>query len=213
MEPNDGGKDIMEARGGKDKEEPGLKKHEPLFKPLDRKQFRFSVGYFLVTLLMLFLINFLFLRPKVESIDYSAFKAKIESGEIHRVEMGEKYLTGFGLTKAQMEKYDKTRLSEKKKPAEVPKTYRTVRIDDPDLIRLMDTKGIEYYGVVPENNSWLGALLSWVLPIVLMVLVWNYLKQTDRQDPAGSDVVRREQGEARRRRRHGRHVQGRRGRR
>ena len=97
MEPNDGGKEIMEARSGKEKEEPGLKKHEPLFKPLDRKQFRFSVGYFLVMLLMLFLINSLFLRPKVESIDYSAFKAKIESGEIHRVEMGDKYLTGVRL--------------------------------------------------------------------------------------------------------------------
>jgi cell division protease FtsH len=177
MEPNDGGKEIMEARGGKDKEEPGLKKHEPLFKPLDRKQFRFSVGYFLVTLLILFLINFLFLRPKVESIDYSAFKAKISSGEIHRVEMGDKYVTGFGWTKAQMEEYAKAQLSEKKKPTEVPRTYRTVRIDDPDLIRLMDTKGVEYYGVVPENKTWLGALLSWLLPIILLVLVWNYLNK------------------------------------
>ena len=176
MEPNDGGKEIVEARGGKEKEEPGLKKHEPLFKPLNRKQFRFSVGYFLVTLLILFLVNFLFLRPKVESIDYSAFKAKIESGEIHRVEMSDKYLTGFSWTKAQIEEYAKA-LSEKKKPAEVPKTYRTVRIDDPELIRLMDTKGIEYYGVVPENRSWLSALLSWVLPIVLLVLVWNYLNK------------------------------------
>ena len=116
MEANDGGKDIMEARGGKDKEEPGLKKHEPLFKPLDRKQFRFSVGYFLVTLLILFLINFLFLRPKVESIDYSAFKAKVESGEIHRVEMSDKYLTGFGWTKAQMEEYAKAGSARRRSP-------------------------------------------------------------------------------------------------
>ena len=110
MEAKDGGKEIVQARGGKEKEEPGLKKHEPLFKPLDRKQFRFSVGYFLFMLLVLFLVNFLFLRPKVESIDYSAFKAKMESGEIHRVEMSDKYLTGFNLTKAQMEEYAKTQL-------------------------------------------------------------------------------------------------------
>ena len=176
MEPKDGGKEVVEASSGKEKEEPGLKKHEPLFKPLNRKQFRFSVGYFLFMLLMLFLLNFLFLRPKVESIDYSAFKAKMESGEIHRVEMSDKYLTGFNLTKAQMDEYIKT-LSEKKKPAEVPKTYRTVRVDDPDFIRLMDAKGIEYYGVVPENRSWLSTLLSWILPIVLFVLVWNYLNK------------------------------------
>jgi cell division protease FtsH len=177
METNDDDKKIMEAKGGKDEEEPGLKKHEPLFKPLNRKQFRFSVGYFLVTLLILFLINFLFLRPKVESIDYSAFKAKMESGEIRRVEMSDKYLTGSSWTKAQMDEYAKAQLSEQKKPTEVPKTYRTVRIDDPDLIHLMDTKGIEYYSVVPENKSWLSALLSWLLPIVLLVFVWNYLNK------------------------------------
>ncbi len=176
MEPKDGSKEVVEASSGKEKEEPGLKKHEPLFKPLDRKQFRFSMGYFLFMLLILFLLNFLFLRPKVESIDYSAFKAKMESGEIHRVEMSDKYLTGFNLTKAQMDEYIKT-LSEKKKPAEVPKTYRTVRIDDPNLVRLMDAKSIEYYGVVPEDSSWLTTLLSWVVPIVLMVVVWNYLSK------------------------------------
>ncbi len=176
MEAKDDGKEIMQAGSGKEKEEPGLKKHEPLFKPLNRKQFRFSVGYFLVMLLVLFLVNSLFLRSKVESIDYSVFKAKMASGEIHRVEMSQKYLTGLSLTKAQIEEYAKT-LSEKKKPAEAPKTYRTVRIDDPDLIRLMDTKGIEYYGVVPESKSWLSTLLSWTFPIVLFVLVWNYLNK------------------------------------
>ena len=176
MEAKDG-KELVQARGEKEKEEPGLQKHEPLFKPLNRKQFRFSVGYFFFMLLMLFLVNFLFLRPKVESIDYSAFKTKMGSGEIHRVEMSDKYLTGFNLTKAQIDEYVKTGLKEKKKPTEVPKTYRTVRVDDRELIPLMDTKGIEYYGVVPENRSWLSTLLSWVLPIVLFLLVWNYLNK------------------------------------
>jgi len=176
MEAKDDGKEIMQAGSGKEKEEPGLKKHEPLFKPLNRKQFHFSVGYFLVMLLVLFLVNSLFLRPKVESIDYSVFKAKMASGEIRRVEMSQKYLTGLSLTKAQIDKYAKEQLSEKK-PAEAPKTYRTVRIDDPDLISLMDTKGIEYYGVVPESRSWLSTLLSWIFPIVLFVLVWNYLNK------------------------------------
>ena len=176
METNDGGKEIMQAGSGKEKDEPGLKKHEPLFKPMNRKQFHFSIGYFLFMLLVLFLINSLFLRPKVESIDYSAFKAKMESGEIHRVEMSDKYLTGFNLTRAQIEEYAKA-LSEKKKPAEAPKTYRTVRIDNPELIRLMDTKGVEYYAVVPENRTWLSTLLSWVLPIILFMLVWNYLNK------------------------------------
>src|SRR5512136_2227124 len=101
MATNDDDKGMLQARDKKIKEEPGLKKKEPLFKPLDPKQFRFTLWYFLLMLLGLFLINTVLLRPKIESIDYSDFKAKIGSGDIHRVEIGEKYLTGFTLTKAQ----------------------------------------------------------------------------------------------------------------
>jgi cell division protease FtsH len=176
METNDGDKEVLQVSDGNRKEESGLKNHDPLFKPLDRKQFRFSMWYFLITLITIYLINSIFLRPKIETIDYSAFKTKIDSGEIHRVEIDVKYLNGFAWTKAQMVKYDSTRLS-LGKLAEVPKTYRTVRIVDPDLIRLMDMKGIEYYGVIPENNSWLSTLLSWVFPVILMVLVWTYVSK------------------------------------
>ncbi len=176
MATNDGDKEILQVSNGKEKEEPGLKKHDPLIGPFNRKQFHFSIWYFLITLIALYLFNSILMRPKVESIDYSAFKAKIDSGAIHRVEIGEKYLTGFALTKSQMEKYDSTRFSEKK-PSEVPKSYQTVRIVDPDLVKLMDEKGIEYYGVVSEDNSWLSTLLSWVVPIILMVVVWNYLSK------------------------------------
>jgi cell division protease FtsH len=176
MATEDGNKEVLQVSNGKEKEEPGLKKHDPLIKPLNRKQFHFSIWYFLATLIMVYLINSLLLSPRVESIDYSDFKAKIDSGAIHRIEIGEKYVTGFNLTKAQMAKYDSTRISGGK-PAQVPITYRTVRIADPDLIRLMDEKGIEYYGVAPEDNSWLSTLLSWVVPILMMVLLWTYLSK------------------------------------
>ena len=146
------------------------------------------------------------MSPKVESIDYSAFKAKIDSGAIHRVEIGEKYLTGFTLTKAQMAKYDSTRMNGGK-PAEVPKSYQTVRIVDPDLVKLMDEKSIEYYGVVSEDNSWLTTLLSWVVPNHPDGGGLELLKQTNRQDRPGGDVIRDEQGEAGRGRRHGRDIQ------
>jgi len=45
-------------------------------------------------------LNYVCLRPSVESIDYSAFKSKIDSGEIHRVEIAVEDLIGFTLTRA-----------------------------------------------------------------------------------------------------------------
>ena len=176
MAANGDDKGIMQAREGKDKETPGLKKRDPLFKPLDGKQFRFSLWYFLIMMIGLFLVNTYLLHPKIESIDYSDFKAKIESGEIHRIEIGEKFLTGFFLTKAQLDAYDQARFNGKP-PAEEPRTFRAVRTADPDLIPLMDKKSLEYYAVSPKNGSWLGALLSWVLPIILMVTFWNYMSK------------------------------------
>ncbi|MFI5167806.1 MAG: ATP-dependent zinc metalloprotease FtsH [Thermoanaerobaculales bacterium] len=176
MTANGSEHEMLQAKDVKDKEEPGLKKGDPIFKPLDRKQFRFALWYFLLMLVGLYLVNNVLLRAKIESIDYSDFKAKIESGEICRVEISEKYLTGFSLKRAQLEAFDKARFSDQK-PAAVPKTYRAVRMADPDLIKRMDTKDVEYYAVAPENTSWLGALLSWVLPIVVMVFFWNYMSK------------------------------------
>jgi cell division protease FtsH len=176
MDANDHGKELLQARDKKPKEEPGLKKRDPLFKPLDRKQFWFSVWYFLLTLAGLILINTVLLRPKVESIDYSDFKAKIGSGEILRIEIGEKYLTGYSLTKVQLEAYNQARLKGAS-PSPEPKIFRAVRTADPDLIPLMDKKSIEYYAEAPAKGSWLGALLSWALPIILMVGIWNYMSK------------------------------------
>ena len=167
---------MLHARDTKENEEPGLKKHDPLFRPMNRKQFRFSLWYFLSTLLLLYVMNTILFRPRVESIDYSEFKAKINSGEIHRVGMGEQYLTGSTRTLAEMANSDSTS-SRGNNPTDAPKNYRAVRIDDPDLIPMLDRKGIEYYAVLPENTSWLNNLLSWIVPAIVMVLAWMYISK------------------------------------
>ena len=175
MAANDEGKDVLQARDRK-KEEPGIKKNDPLFRPLDRKQFRFSLWYFVIMLAVLVLVNNVLLRPQVESIDYSVFKKKIESGEILRVEIGEKYLTGYSMTRAQLEEFNKARLSSQQQAAP-PRTFRTARTTDSDLIPLMDKQHLEYYAVAPADNTWLDLLLMWGLPILLMVFLWNFLSK------------------------------------
>ena len=186
MAANDEKKEILQARNGKNKEDPGLKKNDPLFKPLDRKQFKFSIWYFLFALAALFLINTVLLRPKYESVDYSDFKARIKSGEIVRVEISEKYVTGFTQKRAPETAPGKPEPGAPA-PAAASITYRAVLMADADLVPLMEEKGLDYYAVAPENKSWLGALLSWVFPIVLMVFFWNYLSK--RIGGAGQGVM------------------------
>ncbi len=56
-----------------------------------------------------------------------------------------------------------------------PETYffRTVRVEDPDLVRDLEKAGVEYTGVRPSFMS--QFLWAWVLPIAAMVVIWRFL--------------------------------------
>jgi cell division protease FtsH len=54
-----------------------------------------------------------------------------------------------------------------------PFFFRTVRVEDPDLVRDLQSAGVEYGGVRPGIISQL--LFSWVLPIAFMAVLWSFL--------------------------------------
>jgi cell division protease FtsH len=100
-----------------------------------------------------------------KEIPYSAFKSKIRSGEIKRVIAAPNSYKGF--TREIPEKT--TNLT-----ARVPVTYYVALTwqDDPDLIKLMDEKGVEYEA---ENVQLRNVFLHWILPITIALLVWRLL--------------------------------------
>ena len=51
--------------------------------------------------------------------------------------------------------------------------FYTVRIEDQKLIELLDSKSIRYQA--QPSNRWLGEVLSWLLPVVLIVGLWLFL--------------------------------------
>ncbi len=54
--------------------------------------------------------------------------------------------------------------------------YSTVKLDDPDLVsRLYKNSDIDFTGSIEEINPLLEFLVSWILPIVFMVILWNVL--------------------------------------
>ena len=64
----------------------------------------------------------------------------------------------------------------KTQPAE-PQTYlfRTVRVDDPDLVNELEKAGVKFTGVRPTFMS--QFLWAWVIPIAAMVLIWRLLSK------------------------------------
>ncbi len=51
--------------------------------------------------------------------------------------------------------------------------FRTVRVEDPDLVRELETTGVKFTGVRPGFLS--QFLWAWILPIGLMILLWWFL--------------------------------------
>jgi cell division protease FtsH len=65
---------------------------------------------------------------------------------------------------------------EGKKPApDSAYNFRTVRVNDPDLVHDLERAGVKFTGVAPSFLS--VFLLAWILPIGLMALVWIFLSR------------------------------------
>ncbi|MDR0563231.1 MAG: ATP-dependent zinc metalloprotease FtsH [Spirochaetaceae bacterium] len=114
--------------------------------------------------------NYLFMKRANPTIDFSDFKAKIASGEIKRVEITDSYFTGYTTPKRELS------LGPRSKYMTVPETvYRTVPINDPKIIELMDERNVDYYAVSREGNMILNIVFSWILPIGFFFLIWRFL--------------------------------------
>jgi cell division protease FtsH len=166
------------------------KKHGP-FSFINPRQFNFSIWYFVVAFFLLTVANQYFVRPPEKSVDYSEFKSLVRSGKIKRVEMAERSLKGYPYTKQQAPAVGKKAGTDSAREG----IYRTVPVADPQFTRMMDSTGVEYYAVPQSDGSWMGILVSWVLPFVIMILVWNLI--TRRMGKMGGGVMEFAQNKAR----------------
>ena len=76
--------------------------------------------------------------------------------------------------------------TENKQAALQPFAFRTVRVEDPDLVRDLEKAGVKFTGVRPSALS--EFLWAWVLPIALMFLLWQFLSR--RMRGMGQSVLR-----------------------
>ena len=123
-------------------------------------------------------------------IDFSEFKARIEAGEIRRVKMTDSFFVGF----AEGQPADDSRGTGLRlgppagfQPAPLVPRYRTVPINHPELIRLMDEKGVSYYAVSRETGAIFGTIVSWVIPIVFFIIIWRFIMK--RMGGMGGNVL------------------------
>ena len=146
------------------KETPGIHNENGTFFKIP-KNFRFSFWYFLVIILAISLVNsYLSTGSSTMMIDYDEFKERIVSGEIARVRISEDLLTGYTATAV-------AAVQDQMSP---DTSYSTYSVDDPGLIPLLDTNGVEYYATPPERPSLLSTMLSTFFPFILFFFIWRF---------------------------------------
>ncbi|MDR1029810.1 MAG: ATP-dependent zinc metalloprotease FtsH [Treponema sp.] len=144
----------------------------PLPNPKPFGGWKFSIIYILILVVGMSLFNYVFMNRVNPTVDFSEFKAKITSGEIKRVELTDSYFTGYTTLKRELP--PGPRIRNPYAAASEP-VYRTVPINDPELIKLMDEKQVAYYAVSREGSAILNIIFSWVLPIAFFFFIWRFL--------------------------------------
>ena len=94
--------------------------------------------------------------PSGRAIPYSEFKQRLREGQVAEVTVGEQTVHGKF-------KPDKNNGNE---------LFSTTRIEDPNLVEDLDKQQVKYTGEVVSR--WLPELISWMLPLLLLIGVWSF---------------------------------------
>jgi len=120
------------------------------------KKVQFSIWYVIIAFILMLILQSFLAKPQVEVVPYSKFLKMVENGKIGAVEIGDQRIIGY------------------EKPAtkgERPKTYIAVRVPDDKLVDTLKKYNVTFYG--KYENPWVkGFLLSWVLPLLILYLIW-----------------------------------------
>ena len=125
-----------------------------------KKKIRFSIWYLLVALWAVFLLNLFLTAPQETKIDYSRFKDLLADDLVAEVTIEKEKITGKALM-----------AGEKGKKEE--KDFITIRVEDPELVSELRRHGVTFAG--KHENILLKSLISWIFPLLLIVVIWIFL--------------------------------------
>jgi cell division protease FtsH len=123
------------------------------------KKMSFSILYIALAIFLVVITHdFIVATQKPEELPYSEFKTLVAAGKVAEVAVTHQRLVG------------KLKLEE---GAKEQKLFTTVRVEDPDLIKELNTHNVTFTGVI--ESTFLHDLLSWVLPTLVFVGIWLFV--------------------------------------
>jgi cell division protease FtsH len=137
------------------------------------KQRDYSIGYFIVTLIVLMLMQSYFASSRVEIISYSQFKSLAKEAQVTDLVVGQETIRGNIEPVGMKRIFSEEKLKELKYDGKSAHPFTAVKVADPELIGELEKAGVPFRGEITSN--WLPTLLSWVIPVALLIGLWGFL--------------------------------------
>jgi cell division protease FtsH len=142
-------------------------------KSVEKGKQDFSIAYFMVALAVIFILQYALLTKQVETISYSQFKAVVKKGQVAELVVRDKTISGSIKVEGLREIFSAEKIAELGEGAKKPLSFAVVRVEDPRLTAELEEAGVPFKGEV--TSDWLPTVLSWVVPIVIFFVLWNFL--------------------------------------
>ena len=127
----------------------------------------------LITGVGLLLINILFpqiFAPSIPRVPYSMFIDQIGAGTVTRAYVGQDQI------RYQLK-------GEGEKPGQI---LETTPVFDLQLPQRLEDNGVEFAAAPPKGNNWFGTLLSWVIPPLIFVGIFQFFMRRGGGGPQGA---------------------------
>jgi cell division protease FtsH len=145
------------------KQTPNLRDLFRIKEPQDRggkkpilKKTHFTIWYFVIAILIIFLIqNYIVSRKTEDVIPYSEFKESLRAGKIKDLTITAESINGERETEKGLRR------------------FQAVRVEDADLVKELEASHVKYTGKI--DSKWLTNIISWIIPLVFFFILWRIL--------------------------------------
>jgi cell division protease FtsH len=125
----------------------------------------FTFLYIIMAFILIVLLQGYFSTSDIKTIPYSEFKSSLQQGKISDITISAESVQGM--------------LSEAGKTIK----FQTARVDDPDLVKELQSRNVKYSG--QTENKLLKGFVSWILPILIIIVIWSFLMRKMGGAPSG----------------------------
>ncbi|MGZ5203256.1 MAG: ATP-dependent metallopeptidase FtsH/Yme1/Tma family protein, partial [Telluria sp.] len=142
--------------------------------------------YWMFGLLLFMLSQSLFELMTTSPLAYSEFKQLLHGGKVKEVTLSETTVSGALKDSGLDTVLPKPRADAIKCGADGSCPFTAVRVDDPGLVKELETAQVRYGG--QQRSEWLSTLLTWMLPVLLIFWLWSSMLKRGGMAPGLFDI-------------------------